>query len=117
MKFINTAILLVSFVSMVSYSNSECNHVVDEECEPAYEYEDFLDDHYMPVAYNFHHTQESYSWDIDGDGVADALTDGLILMRYLFGMRGEALTEGVVSYEATRNYSEIEEYLETHMPY
>ena len=101
MKFINTAILLVSFVSMVSYSA---------------EYEDFCCYPEEPPIYTVY-TEESYSWDIDGDGVADALTDGLILMRYLFGMRGEALTEGVVSYEATRNYSEIEEYLETHMPY
>ena len=34
--------------------------------------------------------------DIDGDGNADALTDGLLLIRYLFGFRGQALVEAAL---------------------
>ena len=39
--------------------------------------------------------------DIDGDGKARALTDGLLLLRYLFGFQGETLVRGAVSAEAT----------------
>jgi hypothetical protein len=34
--------------------------------------------------------------DVDGNGVADALTDGLLVVRRLFGFSGVALTEGAV---------------------
>jgi hypothetical protein len=37
------------------------------------------------------------SIDIDGDGKVDALTDGLILLRYMFGLSGSSLTTGVIS--------------------
>lgn len=37
------------------------------------------------------------SWDFDGDGVADAVTDCLLLLRYSFGLRDEVLTDGVIS--------------------
>ena len=40
--------------------------------------------------------------DIDGDGRADALTDGLLVLRYLFGFRGDTLINGAVSSNATR---------------
>lgn len=33
--------------------------------------------------------------DIDQNGTVDALSDGIIIIRYLFGMRGTALIEGV----------------------
>lgn len=36
------------------------------------------------------------SYDIDGDGQNDALTDGLLLLRYLFGFRGAVLIAGAV---------------------
>jgi hypothetical protein len=42
------------------------------------------------------------SGDIDGDGNIDALTDGLLLLRYLFGLSGESLTSGVVASGAVR---------------
>jgi hypothetical protein len=54
--------------------------------------------------------------DVDGDGEADALTDGLLILRYLFGLRGDALTVGVVSSEATRSTSQMEQYLEDMLP-
>src|SRR5690242_14361664 len=36
------------------------------------------------------------SLDVDLNGTADALTDGLLIVRYLFGFPGTALTNGVV---------------------
>ena len=50
--------------------------------------------------------------DIDQDGSVDALSDGLIILRYLFGLSGEPLTTGVISDDAQRSSTvEIEEYL------
>lgn len=55
--------------------------------------------------------------DIDYDGKVDALTDGLILIRYLFGVRGQGLVDQVISANANRNNSsEIENYILQHMP-
>ena len=51
--------------------------------------------------------------DIDGDGESRALTDGLLLIRYLFGFRDEALISGAVGDGATRRSAEeIEEFIE-----
>lgn len=54
--------------------------------------------------------------DIDGDGQIDALTDGLLILRYLFGLTGSSLTDSVISTclgacEDRRSGSEIEVYL------
>lgn len=49
--------------------------------------------------------------DIDGDGSTDALTDGLLVLRYLFGLEGQALVDGVVAEGATRTTEQIEQYL------
>ena len=49
--------------------------------------------------------------DIDGSGKIDALTDGLLILRYLFGLEGETLVNGVVSSNATRTTQEIEDHL------
>jgi len=55
--------------------------------------------------------------DIDGNGTIDALTDGLLTLRYLFGLQGDTLINGVVAEDATRTTAEeIEAYLETLMP-
>ena len=55
--------------------------------------------------------------DIDGNDQVDALTDGLIILRYLFGLEGETLITGVVATDATRtSVEDIEAYLETIMP-
>jgi hypothetical protein len=40
--------------------------------------------------------------DIDGDGSTDALTDGLLVLRYHFGFTGATLITGVVSGGCTR---------------
>ena len=55
--------------------------------------------------------------DIDNDGTVSALTDGLLLLRYFFGLRGESLVNDVVSLEATRtSASEIGAYIESYLP-
>jgi hypothetical protein len=55
--------------------------------------------------------------DIDDDGEVGALTDGLILLRYLFGLRGDQLSASVVGLTANRNSNEeIEAYIESYMP-
>ena len=38
--------------------------------------------------------------DIDGNGRADALTDGLVILRYLFGLRDDVLINGVIASDA-----------------
>ena len=45
--------------------------------------------------------------DIDGDGQADAVTDGVLLARYLFGFRGSSLIAGAVGAGATRNSANL----------
>ena len=55
--------------------------------------------------------------DVDGNGQIDALTDGLLALRYLFGLEGDTLINGVVAADATRNTAEeIEAHLEALMP-
>lgn len=55
--------------------------------------------------------------DIDADGELNALTDGLLLLRYLFDLRDDLLTNGVVGPEATRgSNTDIQGYLDSHMP-
>ena len=55
--------------------------------------------------------------DIDGNGTIDALTDGLLTLRYLFGLEGDTLIAGVVASDATRTTAvDIEAHLKTLMP-
>ena len=50
--------------------------------------------------------------DIDGNSRIDPLSDGLLILRYLFGIRGTTLINGVIATDATRTTaSEIESYL------
>ncbi|MGB0459471.1 MAG: hypothetical protein ACPGGM_05565, partial [Porticoccaceae bacterium] len=49
----------------------------------------------------------SIPWDIDGNGKVDALTDGLISVRYMFGMTDDALTFNAVDNDATRTNAQI----------
>ena len=44
--------------------------------------------------------------DIDGNGESKALSDGLLLIRYLFGFTGDALATGAISTDATRDRAE-----------
>lgn len=55
--------------------------------------------------------------DVDGNGQADALTDGLVILRYLFGFRGDTLVNGTVGVGATRvSATDIETYLVSIVP-
>jgi hypothetical protein len=55
--------------------------------------------------------------DIDGNGTADALTDGLLILRYMFGLRGDALIANAVDPAATRKTAAaIEAYIQTLVP-
>ena len=62
--------------------------------------------------------EEAFSeLDIDGDGESKPLTDGLLLIRYLFGFSGDSLISGAVGLEATRSSAEeIEAYISERVP-
>jgi len=50
--------------------------------------------------------------DVDGNGVTDGATDGLLLIRYLFENRGENLTQDIETSDCIRcTAEEIEQYL------
>ena len=50
--------------------------------------------------------------DIDGNGKTDALTDGLLVLRALFGLTGAAVTNGAIGANATRtDWPAIRAYL------
>jgi hypothetical protein len=50
--------------------------------------------------------------DVDGNGTAQALTDGLLLLRYLFGLTDSALTTGAIGGGCTRcNAAAVATYL------
>ena len=56
----------------------------------------------------------SFNLDIDNDGTTQALTDGLLVLRYLFGFQGTSLVENAVSTGATRTAAtDIKDYLDS----
>ena len=55
--------------------------------------------------------------DIDGDGKSEPLTDGLLLIRYLFGFSGESLISGAIGSGASRQTAqEVEDYIKALLP-
>jgi hypothetical protein len=54
--------------------------------------------------------------DVDGNGQADALTDGVLIMRSLFGLTGAALTDDAIGPGATRTPEQIQTHLQGLMP-
>jgi hypothetical protein len=51
--------------------------------------------------------------DVDADGAVGALTDGLLVLRFLFGFSGAQLTAGALGSSCERCDAEaIESYLE-----
>ena len=55
--------------------------------------------------------------DIDGDGESEPLTDGLLLIRYLFGLSGDSLVSGAIGDGAERNTAEaVEAYIKERVP-
>lgn len=55
------------------------------------------------------------SLDVDGDGNISPVTDGQIILRYLLGLRGSALTAGMVGV-GPRPTLQIETYIQSLMP-
>ena len=56
-------------------------------------------------------------FDVDANGRVDPLTDGLLLIRYLFGLRGTSLITAVVGPGATRTTAgQIETYSQSIAP-
>ena len=56
----------------------------------------------------------SFHLDIDDNGEVEALTDGLLVIRYLFGFRGEDLIDGAIGANANRyDPDEIADWIET----
>ena len=60
----------------------------------------------------FYAISDDFTLDVDGNGKTEPLTDGLLIIRYLFGFTGEALTSGAISSNAVRSSpEEIEAHL------
>ncbi|SVB23300.1 uncharacterized protein METZ01_LOCUS176154, partial [marine metagenome] len=47
----------------------------------------------------------TFTLDIDDDGQIEALTDGLLILRHLFGFSGDSLTDGALGQDASRTDS------------
>ena len=55
--------------------------------------------------------------DVDGNGTTEALTDELMILRYLFGLRGQSLIGGAIGSGATRTTAAaIETYIQSLLP-
>ena len=55
--------------------------------------------------------------DIDGDGESKPLTDGLLLIRYLFGFSGDSLISGAIGDGAERDTAEeVDRYISNRLP-
>ena len=48
------------------------------------------------------------SWDFDGNGTVDALTDGLLMLRHSFNLRGDVLIDGAVATDSTLTDEQVE---------
>jgi hypothetical protein len=54
------------------------------------------------------------AYDIDGNGVTDPSTDGLMLMRILLGFRGDAVVTGATAANATRTtWQEVRDFMQS----
>ena len=55
--------------------------------------------------------------DVDGNGSLDALSDGLLILRYMFQLRGDDLIDGALAQDGTRNTAlQIENYIDSYYP-
>ena len=60
---------------------------------------------------------KGFTLDIDGDGTTQALTDGILVLRFLFGFTGGTLVASAVDPDCTRcDAPAIEDYLEQITP-
>ncbi|MGB1403874.1 MAG: glycoside hydrolase family 3 N-terminal domain-containing protein, partial [Porticoccaceae bacterium] len=60
-------------------------------------------------------SQAPLSWDMDANGAVDALTDGLLVLRYLFGLRGDALLSSAVASDSQLSTEEISARIDTNI--
>jgi hypothetical protein len=67
----------------------------------------------IPLTADFNVTVGGFvpSLDIDNDGAFDAATDGVLLLRHWFGIRGAALTANSLGATAERNAASISAYI------
>ena len=67
----------------------------------------------LAVGISWFSNAENFDLDIDSDGQTGALTDGLLILRHLFGFSGSTLTDGAVALGASRSSPEaVREYLQ-----
>ncbi|MGB0474190.1 MAG: hypothetical protein ACPGHU_06770, partial [Porticoccaceae bacterium] len=57
----------------------------------------------------FSSNSQASAWDMDGNDNIDALTDGLLLLRHTFELRGEVLTDGVMADDSTMSSAQVEQ--------
>ena len=69
---------------------------------------------FLPPVINGHSPEaEELALDLDGDGRVQPLTDGLLVIRYLFGFEGDALSKNALGEGAERTSGEaIVNYVE-----
>ena len=60
-------------------------------------------------------SQAPLSWDMDANGAVDALTDGLLVLRYLFELRGDALVSSAVASDSLLTSTEIAARIDTNI--
>ena len=61
----------------------------------------------------FSSTNLALGLDIDGNNTIDALTDGILILRYMFGFRGDSLINDAVADDCLRcNLTEIQNFIE-----
>ncbi|MBC6481455.1 MAG: hypothetical protein GDA56_30575 [Hormoscilla sp. GM7CHS1pb] len=101
----NLTLYKANFTALPGFEETQINFSANPDHLPA-------NSNFVPSSIALTSPAPSPALDIDGNGVIDALTDGLVAIRYLFGFRGETLTEGVVGEGATRNTEEIVAYLD-----
>jgi len=66
-------------------------------------------------SYSLELAETDASWDYDGNGEADALSDGLIMMRYTFGLRGDSMAQGAISMDSIMTVAQVEERVQGSM--
>ena len=70
----------------------------------------------LTVGISWFSNAENFDLDIDSDGQTGALTDGLLILRHLFGFSGSTLTDGAVALGASRSSPEaVREYLQVNV--
>ena len=95
--------------------NAEINSLVDEDDQastPINFSSTSVSAGYQFSANNYDLEIMSSTWDFDANGHADALTDGLIMLRYAFGVRGDTLIENALSPGSAMTASEMELVME-----